>query len=533
MPENGPGIGPTTRQGPRVVIVGGGVGGLTAAVDLARLGASVTLLVRAAAPGGKLRQIAVNGGLIDAGPTVMTMRWVFDGLFADAGAALDARLSYTPLSVLARHHWRDGETLDLFADLERSIDAIGAFAGAAEARAYRAFAAEARRVFAILRGPFLESPRPSPLTLTRRIGWSRFADMLALRPFETLWSALSRRFQDTRLRQLFGRYATYGGSSPFAAPATLMLIAHVEQEGVWTLDGGMFALARALADVAIERGVDLRLNAHVTSIEVKNGQASGVRLASGEHVPADAVLLNADAAALADGTFGRACQSAASPVPARARSLSAVTWAVRAPARGLELARHNVFFSADYAAEFRALSRDRAMPEDPTIYLCAQDRFEPEKPDGLGPQRLLALINAPADGDLSPLSRSEIEACQTRLFQRLERHGLILASTPETQAITTPQDFNALFPSTGGALYGRATHGWAGAFQRPAARTALPGLFLAGGSAHPGAGVPMAALSGRIAASAIGRRLGLTSSSRRAATRGGILTPSATTVGTA
>ena len=520
------------RSGPRVVVIGGGVGGLTAAIDLARQGADVTLLERAATPGGKMRQLAVNGGLIDAGPTVMTMRWVFDGLFADAGAAIEDRLSFTPLKVLARHHWREGETLDLFADLERSIDAIGAFAGAGEARAYRAFAAEAQRVFAVLRVPFLESSRPSPIALTSRIGWSRLSDMLALRPFETLWNALSRCFQDPRLRQLFGRYATYGGSSPFAAPATLMLIAHVEQEGVWTVDGGMYALAQALAQLATDYGVELRFSAPVAEIEVKNGKAVGVRLASGEHVPAEAVLVNADAAALAAGTFGRAAMSAVAPIPARARSLSAVTWAIRAPASGLALARHNVFFSGDYAAEFQTLSRDRAMPHDPTIYLCAQDRFEPEKPDALGPQRLLALINAPADGDDRPLSRSEIDACQTRVFQRMARHGLILESTPQTQAITAPQDFNALFPNTGGALYGQATHGWAAAFQRPAATTALPGLFLAGGSAHPGAGVPMAALSGRIAASAIRKRLGLTSTSPRGATPGGISTPSATTAAT-
>ena len=492
----------------------------------------MSLLERGSAPGGKMRQLLVNGGHIDAGPTVMTMRWVFDALFADAGARLDDRLTLKPLEVLARHHWNPGERLDLFADLDRSADAIGAFAGAAEAKGFRAFATEARRIFTVLRAPFLESPRPNPISLTHRVGWTRIADMLAIRPFESLWSALSRHFKDPRLRQLFGRYATYGGSSPFAAPATLMLIAHVEQEGVWAIEGGMHALARALAEMAQSYGADIRFNAPVASIEAQGGKAVGVRLESGERLPADAVLVNADAAALAAGAFGEAAQQAVAPFPRRARSLSAVTWAIRAPASGLELARHNVFFSADYPAEFETLTRARAMPDDPTIYLCAQDRALPEDPAGLGPQRILALINAPADGDDRPLSRSEIDACQTRVFQRLARHGLMLASTPETQTITTPQDFNALFPKTGGALYGRATHGWAAAFQRPAATTALPGLYLAGGSAHPGAGVPMAALSGRIAASAILKRLASTSISRPAATPGGTWTPSATTADT-
>lgn len=523
----------TARPVPRIVVVGAGVGGLAAAVDLAREGAHVTVLERAATPGGKMRRLAVNGGLIDAGPTVMTMRWVFDALFADAGADLEKRLALTPLQVLARHHWREGETLDLFADQERSADAIGVLAGAAEARGYRAFAQEARRVFEVLRGPFLESSRPNPVSLTHRVGWTRLADMLAIRPFDTLWSALGRHFKDPRLRQLFGRYATYCGSSPFAAPATLMLIAHVEQEGVWTIAGGMHALAEALAELAAGCGATLRYKAPVQSIETSGGKVTGVRLETGERLPADAVLVNADAAALASGAFGAEARRAGPSVPRAARSLSAMTWAVRAPAQGLPLARHNVFFSADYPAEFAALSRARAMPQDPTIYLCAQDRHEPESPDDQGPQRLLALINAPADGDDRPLSPSEIDACQTRVFQRLARHGLTLALASDTQTITTPTDFNALFPHTGGALYGRATHGWAAAFQRPAATTALPGLYLAGGSAHPGAGVPMAALSGRIAAAAILKRLASTSTLRPAAMHGGTWTPSATTADTA
>ncbi len=206
----------------QVVVIGGGVGGLVAALELACAGLDVTLLERAATPGGKLRQVAVAGQRLDAGPTVFTMRWVFESIFADAGAVLSDHLSLRPASVLARHAWTADQSLDLFADLEQSADAIGRFAGAAEAAGFRAFSAEAQRIYATLEKPFIRGARPSMGSLVRDAG---AVALWGIRPFDTLWKALSQHFRDPRLRQLFGRYATYCGSSPFLAPATLMLVA--------------------------------------------------------------------------------------------------------------------------------------------------------------------------------------------------------------------------------------------------------------------------------------------------------------------
>jgi 1-hydroxycarotenoid 3,4-desaturase len=483
----------------RVVVVGAGMGGLVAALELVRLGARVTLLEAADAPGGKLAPACVGGRSFDAGPTVFTMRWVFDELFESWGTSLDAQLVLRRMDILARHGWRNGSTLDLHADLARSAEAIAQFAGPREAQGFLSFAQRARRIYRALEAPFLRDTRPSMLSLMTRAArrdWRHALQMLQISPFQTMWGALEHHFRDARLQQLFGRYATYCGASPFLAPATLMLVAHVEAEGVWTLDGGMAALGQALSALAVQRGVTLRCGTAVSQVLTAQGRACGVRLADGEVIDADAVVFNGDAAALAQGLLGPEARTAVAPP--QARSLSALTWLVVGKTDGFELQHHNVLFSADSRAEFDTLHRARpGVPADPTVYVCAQDRRSPHSVP-TGPERLLCLINAPAHGLDHPLRPEEIDPCQHILLQRLAHQGLRL--TPQALQVSTPTHFARRFPGTQGALYGEPPHGWRASFRRPDARSRLPGLYLAGGSIHPGAGVPMAALSGRLAA---------------------------------
>lgn len=480
----------------RAVIVGAGIGGLAAAVELAAAGLEVVVLERAAAPGGKIRELAVGGRPVDSGPTVLTMRWVFERLFRTAGSRLEDHLVLQPAEVLARHAWGDGGRLDLFASRTRSADAIAAFAGPAEGRRYLDFCARAGRIYRTLEASFIDAARPSPVSLARRVGG--LADLWSIRPFDTLWQALGQQFRDARLRQLFARYATYCGASPYAAPATLMLVAHVEQDGVWLVQGGMARLPEALARLAAAMGVTLRYRAGVAAVEVSGGRARAVTLDDGERIAADAILYNGDVAALPDGLLGPAARRAAEPVPRAARSQSALAWSMLARTGGFPLLRHNVFFGPDYAEEFDAVFRRGRLPREPTVYVCAQDRDAAAGTAPDAPERLFCLVNAPPRGDEGPLPPAEIERCRTRAFDLMARCGLDV--DPQATATTTPADFAASHPGSGGALYGRAPHGWTASFRRPGAASRLPGLYLAGGSVHPGPGVPMAALSGRLAA---------------------------------
>jgi 1-hydroxycarotenoid 3,4-desaturase len=516
----------------RVVVIGAGIGGLATAIELAAAGCEVRILERAAVAGGKLREIVADGCRVDSGPTVFTLRGVFDALFARAGASLDDHVTLRAADVLARHAWSPAERLDLFADLARSSEAIGDFSGAAEARRFEAFAAAARDVYRTLERPYLHASRPTPWSLTRRVGLARLGALWRIRPFTSLWRALASHFSDPRLQQLFGRYATYCGSSPFHAPATLMLVAHVEQDGVWFVEGGMQRLAEALTRLAQRLGVSIECGAEVSEIEVRGGRVSGVRCTDGRRFDARVVVSNADAAALAAGCFGPAVRTAIAAQPVARRSLSAITWSLAARAEGFPLLRHTVFFSDDYRAEFDDIFRQRRPPRSPTVYVCAQDRTDGEPGSPQERERLLCLINAPAVGDDPSRPGREFESCEERTFRQLEHCGLRILRRSEATVLTTPRDFAQLFPATGGALYGQASHGWQASFRRPGSRTRLPGLYLAGGSTHPGPGVPMAALSGRLAAQSVIEDLASTVRSRRAAMPGGTSMRSATTAGT-
>jgi 1-hydroxycarotenoid 3,4-desaturase len=507
----------------RVVIVGAGVAGLASAFALAARGLDVTVLERAASPGGKMRQIMIGTTAIDSGPTVFTMRWVFDELFRAGGKNFTDYVRLQRLEILARHAWNETARLDLFGDEEQTIDAIGGFSGAADAEGYRAFCRDTKRMYDILEKPFLRAPKPSMGALIGADGFRGLVRLPRIKPFSSMWAALGKYFTDPRLRQLFGRYATYCGSSPFLAPATLMLIAHVEREGVWSIDGGMHSLARALADAASSLGATIRYGEHVAEILITGGRAGGVRLASGERIEAYAIIVNADVAAVAGGLFGNSARAGAATMSPTARSLSAMTWSLTAKTVGFPLSRHNVFFSRDYAAEFDDILQRGRLPREPTVYVCAQDRDDKATP-GNGEERLLVLVNAPANGDRHFYEAAEVEQCAQRTFGALERCGLQTQWRPEAQQASTPTDFNALFPATGGALYGQSSHGWTTSFRRPGARTRIPGLYLASGSTHPGPGVPMAALAGQSAAASLLADLTSPKSWRRTAMRGGTST---------
>ena len=500
----------------KVVVIGAGVGGLACAIDLAAAGARVVVLEREGASGGKARTIRLGEIEVDAGPTVLTMPWVFDELFEAAGASFRAELALERSGVVARHAWTDGMSVDLHADRRASADSIGEVFGPGEARAYLAFCEDGRRIFEIAEGHFLRAQRPTMGSIVTQYGAAGVGAFARLDSHRSMWRALQQRFSAPRLRQLFGRYATYCGSSPFEAPATLNLIAHVEAEGVYRARGGMRGLVVALERLARSLGVEIRHDHGVDRVVVERGRARAVIARETVH-EADAIVFNGDVSALGAGLLDKDASNATKVTPRDARSLSAVTWAMMARPAGFPLVHHNVFFSDDYPGEFDAILRRGRVPAEPTVYVCAQDRADAgvDAPE----ERLLVLANAPATGDEPELwNEAEKERCTTATLSLLQRSGLTLAASASVQ--TTPQDFHRLFPGTGGALYGPRSKGMMSALSRHGAASKVPGLYLAGGSVHPGPGVPMAALSGRLAAARIREDLGSTAPFRPVATTG-------------
>ncbi len=500
------------------VVVGAGIAGLAAAARLAHAGLNVTVLERHARPGGKMRTLPSPAGPVDTGPTVLTMRAVFDELFASLGERLDDHVTLHRQSLIARHFWSDGTQLDLFDTPDRNAEAVARFAGPGAADQLRTFSARARDLFAAFDAPVMQAPAPSLWPLVLHCA-SRPWLLPRMAPLSTLARLLDRSFDDPRLTQLFGRYATYVGGSPYGVPALLSLIWHAEAAGVWVVEGGMHRLAVTLAALAEARGAQFHYGVHVDEIETDGRRITGVRMANGRHIGADIVVFNGDPRALATGALGDDVSHIAPQTRTAPRSLSAEVWAFAATPHGPDLAHHNVFFRDTPKPEFAALAQG-AFVDDPTLYVCAMDRGLPDKPPAI--ERFETIANAPPCAPNDP--DEDYDRCLTRTFQTLERFGLSFTPTPDRKSLTTPAGFEQLFPASNGSLYGQSPHGMTAALNRPTARTALKGLYLAGGGTHPGAGVPMATLSGRHAAGAILSDRTSTSTSRQTAMRGGMST---------
>jgi 1-hydroxycarotenoid 3,4-desaturase len=511
-----------TTANDRILIIGAGIGGLAAGVRLAASGRRVEILERHDWAGGKMRTLPSSTGPVDAGPTVLTLRGVFDDLFACAGTRLADHVTLQPLPLLARHFWTDGTRLDLCAEADANRAAITAAFGSDAGTDFARFERETRALFRAFEAPVMRAPAPSFLRSAQAaLRAPRLSPWLV--PGRTLDAMLRARFREPRLQQLFGRYATYVGGNPLRAPAVLGLIWQAEGAGVWAVRGGMAALARALVKVFEGLGGQIHYGAEVSEILTEKGAVRGVRLADGVDLPCAQIVHNGDPAALGH-------MLPKPPLGSRQtqpRSLSAQVWTLAAqvgvdrigPA---DLAYHNVFFGDDPEQEFGPLARGQ-MPTSPTIYICAQDRAT-TCPTGL--ERFQFILNAPA---LSAKPQPKDAPCPLHPFDRLAQFGLTLTprAAATTHTLTRPQDFAGLFPHSQGALYGLSPDGPMATFQRPVTQTKIKGLYLAGGGVHPGAGVPMAALSGQHAATALLSDPISVSMSRRTAMPGGMLTGSA------
>ncbi|WP_233421944.1 1-hydroxycarotenoid 3,4-desaturase CrtD [Ruegeria profundi] len=515
---------PTHPQARQAVVIGAGIGGLCSAARLCAAGFDVTVLEQHDSPGGKIRTLPSDSGPVDAGPTVLTLRHIFDDVFRTLSERLDDHLDLIKLPVIARHFWPDGSVLDLLDKPETNRKAIAAFSGQKAQAEFRQFQKDTKALFVALDQPMMNTPEPTPISLGATI--LRHPKLLpAMAPLRSLSSQLAHRFSDRRLAQLFSRYATYVGGLPHQSPALLSLIWQAEAAGVWCVQGGMQALPKALEALCKRHGVQFRYNSAVASIECEDGQISRIALDDGTYIQTNLVIFNGDPRALAAGALGPDVATVAPQTLTTDRSLSAVVWSFDAVPHGLDLSHHNVFFTNPDSQEFHELQAG-LFPREQSIYICAQDRGPQARHEPGTPERFEIILNAPP---LRPFPQPEMEfqTCQTRTFDVLRRFGLIFDPQPGPTALTRPADFEQLFPESRGSLYGQSPHGLMAALKRPRARTPIKGLYLAGGGTHPGAGLPMAALSARHAVETILQDRISTLASRQTDMRGGMSTESA------
>jgi phytoene desaturase len=492
----------SARTPQRVIVVGAGIGGLSAAIRLAASGARVTIFEAHARPGGKAGIEVVDGVAFDTGPSLMTMPHVFEDLFAVAGTRLHDELRLTAPDPAFRYLWPDGARFDVHHQADATLDAARASFGANASLELEGFLAHTRRIWEAAEPHFVAGPSPSLGSIVR-LGLAGMLAMTRIDALRSMRGAIVSLVTEPHLRDVLLRYATYNGSDPRVAPATLNCIAWVELGlGGWGVEGGMFAPSQALVRVAERLGVEVCCSARVARIERSGHAVTGVALDDGRLEQADAVVVNADAAHLHHALLGGEGQA-----PRLAPSTSGLTAVYRAAPEARRVA-HTVIFPERYEAEFEDMFDRGIVPRQPTVYLCDQHLAHGRArwPDA---HPVFAMINAPAepaDGETDPAVWA---ASEEAMRQRAVEAGMLHAADTAVWR-RSPTDLARQYPHTRGAIYGAASNDRFAAFRRPRNTVAgFSGLFAATGSAHPGGGVPLCALSGARAAVEAARHLGL------------------------
>lgn len=487
-----------------VLVVGAGVGGLAAALALVGRGLPVRVVEAGERPGGKAGTVEIDGVRVDTGPSVLTLPEVFDGAFNRVGRHLADVIELRRLDPGFRYRYADGCALEVAHDPEDTLARVRSALGAAAEAELGSFLRYSRRIWDAAAPHFVLGPAPT---------WAAMAGLalrhpralLSVDPLRGMGASIDRHVRDPYLRMLLRRYATYNGSDPRHAPATLNCIAHIELSlGGYGVLGGINALVKAMVAAIEARGGVIECGAPVDRILVRDGRAAGIALTGGGTRRGRAVVVNADTGWLRAG----ALPDARRYLPAEGSpSMSGWTGVVRA-ARRPDRFPHEVVFPENYDAEFADIfDRDRP-PSDPTVYLCAQERCH-----GLtgwaDAEPVFVMANAPAE----PADRPRPPEVWTALAAAVEQRMRGADRWADGDAMVwcrTPGDLAAAFPGSRGAIYGAASNDRLAAFKRPPNRlTGVPGLYLASGSAHPGGGLPMVALSGLAAADCLSSDLGL------------------------
>ena len=500
----------------RVVVIGAGMGGLAAAARLAAQGHAVTVLEQSSTHGGKVARLELDGFVFDLGPSLLTLPAVYRDLFLKTAvsredAALEDNVGLLAVEPAFAYRFGDGTRVELpnasRGGVRAALDeALGSGAGGQ----WNELIEHAARVWQVTRVPFLTSPLSSPAGLLRQS--LRLRDLRTVAPFTSLRRLGRRYLQDPRLVTLLDRYATYQGSDPRRAPAALSVIPYVEQTfGAWHVEGGLRELADAVHRRCLQHGVEFRFGADVASVQVLGGAVGGVRLVDGEPVTADVVVANADArhvfADLLPPAVGR---------PALARldraspSLSAFTLQLALRGRTPGMRHHTVLFTADYDAELdEVFGPDPRPVPDPTVHVCAPDD-QRMRPDGAH-ESWSVLVNAPrhephrSDGRGVDWDAPGVaDAYAAHVLEVMARRGVDVRDRVLWSVVRTPADLAVDTRAPGGSIYGSSSNGARAAFRRPANRGPVPGLFLVGGSAHPGGGLPLVGLSAEIVAGLVG-----------------------------
>ena len=482
----------------KIAVVGSGIGGLASAILLQRKGHQVTVYEKNSCPGGKMGQINVDGYRFDTGPSLFTLPELVDELFELCSVQETERLPYVRLSNNCRYFYPDGTEFNFYQDREALYSEIERVFPH-DAAAVRKRLLHAEEVYNLSAPVFLFSAFHKLSNYLTEPYRHMVFKLHKLDFFRTMHGANAKDFTDLRLVQLFDRYATYNGSSPFRAPATLNMIAHLENnKGAFFPVKGMYSIANSLYDLALKQGVRFEFNTRVEEI-IRNGAAvSGIRTASGI-TSVDAVVSDVDVRSVANHLLKHPLKRIINKIE-RSSSALIFYWGINRSFPRLDV--HNILFSSDYREEFRHLFKEKSLSADPTVYLFISSKIVPDDAPA-GCENWFVMVNAPSD--CGQAWDKLIAEARKNILRKIDKMlGVDIGSCIVTERIASPLTIARDTFSANGALYGTSSNSLLAAFLRhPNTLPGIKNLYFVGGSVHPGGGIPLCIASAKIVSNEI------------------------------
>lgn len=490
-------------QKKQVVVIGGGLGGLAVALRLAAQGRAVTVCEQGASFGGKMNLWNEQGFRFDTGPSLITMPWIFAELFSAAGCDIKDHLELIQVRPISDYIYPDGTKFSYSASMPEWLGTVRNL-DSRDAEGFLRFLKLGAQLYEVSKDTFLRR---------RPLDWPRMTDASALKhmPWRYGWGnyhdTVAAHFHSPYLRQLYDRYPTYVGSSPYKSPATLAVIPYIEFSfGGWYVKGGLYRIVESLLELSRRAGITLMNQSRVEKIETSCGHVTGVQLADGSRLPADVVVMNGDASCVPSMLNGHPREKNGKGSLALAeRSMSGFVMLLGVKRTMPDLHHHAIYFSANYKLEFEELFKAREFPRDPTIYVNAPSRSDRSLVPGEG-ETLFVMANAPAN-DSDDWNETQVDEARRSVFARLRASDFPdLENDVVVSDVWTPKKIGTRYLMPGGAIYGTHSHGWKHAFLRPPNKDKkVKGLYYVGGSTHPGGGTPTVLLSAQITSELIER----------------------------
>jgi phytoene desaturase len=481
----------------KIAVIGSGLAGLSAAIHLAVNGNEVDIYEQNDYAGGKLGEICHSGYRFDTGPSVITMPFIAEMVFQNAGFNLSDYITLESVEPINRNFFPSGNIIDTYSNIEKMQSELAKISPK-DAEKYPSYYEHIERIYKNAAEVFMFSPISEFMSLWRQGKIPSLFNLRHIDAFRTVHQSNASFFKNREIQMLFDRYATYNGSNPYKAPATLNIIPYVElQFGCFYIKGGIRRLAEALTQVALKLGCRFHFNTKVSKILNDGRKVTGIEIENTK-IEYSKVIANSDVVEtfnyMIDG-FDKVKKRLNKLEP----SLSGFVMMLGIEGDFKELLHHNVFFTEDYKEEFQKIFIDQTYSNDPTIYLAITQKTDiTDAP--VGSENWFVLLNMPyikAEHNFKEISNS----LRKIIIDKFVRFGFDINNKINYEKIITPEDLYQKFGSNRGSIYGISSNSRFAAFSRPANRSrAISGLYFAGGSTHPGGGIPLVLLSGKIAA---------------------------------